>query len=205
MHRKGQPQGQAGIQQALQQAAQQQAHGEQAETPGHGPQEAAVAPLQGHHGHARGQGQEQFGRRARQDQQQDQHQPIGRQGEPALPPLRQGQHRQAELGHRQGGPGQGRQRRQAGPGQGLGRRTGDGPHRFPLGGIEGRTADLALLALLEPVHQHGVVGRLDLGPGLGIVAEFVQAGSLSRLHLIKTGVRADAKTLVGRRPLAGCG
>jgi len=95
----GQPQGQAGIEQALQQAAQQQTHGEQAETPGNGPQEAAMAPLQGDHGHARGQGQEQFRRRAWQDQQQDQHQPIGRQGEPTLPPLGQGQDRQAELGH----------------------------------------------------------------------------------------------------------
>jgi hypothetical protein len=53
-----------------------------------------------------------------------------------------------------------------------------------------------LLALLEPIHQHGVVSRLNAGPGLRVVTYLVQALLFGLLNGIETGIRADAQPFV---------
>jgi len=76
---------------------------------------------------------------------------------------------------------------------------------FALGCIEGSAAHLALLALLEAIHQDGVIGRFDLGPGLGIVPHLGQALLLGGLHGIKSGIHTDPEPFVGAGLGAGGG
>ena len=55
----------------------------------------------------------------------------------------------------------------------------------------------------QPFHQHSVVGGFYTRPGLGVVADGIEAVLAGSLYVIEAGIGGDAKPLIGAGAIAG--